>query len=422
MWYPTCLYGRWVYTESQCRHKRDKALNCRAQPSAEPGKGSSVPQHPQTQPRWGSWGAQVTPQSQRFLGKHQGSLLNFLLQSQTLWRRLCTSPLPQENSSLQAGAKACSFNNILSVWLNIIKSSKDTELSQHCHPHPCLLLKGFPPGVWLCWPGHGHGHHRTLFALKEKGAEGQCLCLPTHPQWIPEPSANLSQMWQRRRSLQLVPLIFTWVIWKRPAGKGCGVWELCLCQPPPDSSGSGLVVGAKPGQGQLCLLMSHQKVTSPSCEPKLDLSQNPKVRNFIIHSLGEALGCYTGGDWRVLWQSTATAHRPLSPAGQGSQCLWVAWLLPRLGSNSRSAGSCAGDASHAGVRTLSTLQPFSRTLHTFSWLLKKAVSFQHWSLHLHEPSPEIWALHRGKGGRELFLLGLMLLLQGLAVSYYPNWS
>lgn len=71
------------------------------------------------------------------------------------------------------------------------------------------------------------------------------------------------------------------------------MWELCLCQPPPDSSGSGLVVGAKPGQGQLCLLMSHQKVTSP-CEPKLDLSQNPKVRNFIIHSLGEALGCYTG--------------------------------------------------------------------------------------------------------------------------------
>ncbi|XP_039937896.1 5'(3')-deoxyribonucleotidase, cytosolic type isoform X1 [Hirundo rustica] len=36
-------------------------------------------------------------------------------------------------------------------------------------------------------------------------------------------------------------------------------------------------MGAKPGQGQLCLLMSHQKVISP-CVPKLDLSQNPKAK------------------------------------------------------------------------------------------------------------------------------------------------
>lgn len=45
-------------------------------------------------------------------------------------------------------------------------------------------------------------------------------------------------------------------------------------------------MGAKSGEGQLCLLMNHQKVTSPSCVPKLDLSQSRKVRNFIIHSWG----------------------------------------------------------------------------------------------------------------------------------------
>lgn len=81
-------------------------------------------------------------------------------------------------------------------------------------------------------------------------------------------------------------------------GRG-GVGALPLSAPR-HSSGSGLVVGAKSGEGQLCLLMNHQKVTSPSCVPKLDLSQNRKVRNFIIHSWGEALGCHTGGDWRVL--------------------------------------------------------------------------------------------------------------------------
>ncbi|XP_023794408.1 5'(3')-deoxyribonucleotidase, cytosolic type isoform X2 [Cyanistes caeruleus] len=36
------------------------------------------------------------------------------------------------------------------------------------------------------------------------------------------------------------------------------------------------MVGAKPGQGQLCLLTSHENVTS--CVPKLDFSQNPKAK------------------------------------------------------------------------------------------------------------------------------------------------
>lgn len=65
------------------------------------------------------------------------------------------------------------------------------ELSQ-CS-HPSLWLEGSPQ-VWLCWPDHWHSPHCALFALRENGAGGQCLCLPTHPQGIPEPSANLSQM------------------------------------------------------------------------------------------------------------------------------------------------------------------------------------------------------------------------------------
>jgi len=51
-----------------------------------------------------------------------------------------------------------------------------------------------------------------------------------------------------------------------------------------------------------------------------------------------------------------------------------------------------------------------------------AVSFQHRSLYLHQSSPEIRALHRGKGGREFILLVLVLLLQGLAISYHPSQS
>lgn len=65
-------------------------------------------------------------------------------------------------------------------WVVENQKATDMELSQCSHPHLSLLLKGFPAGV--CWPGHWHSHLRTLFALKEKEADGQCLCLPTPPQ------------------------------------------------------------------------------------------------------------------------------------------------------------------------------------------------------------------------------------------------
>lgn len=64
------------------------------------------------------------------------------------------------------------------------------ELSQCSHAHPALLLEGFPPGVAvLAWPLA----RSPLCPVCSEG-KGQCLCLPTHPWLIPEPSAKLSQM------------------------------------------------------------------------------------------------------------------------------------------------------------------------------------------------------------------------------------
>lgn len=150
MWHPTCLYGRWVYTESRCRHKRDKALNCRAQPSAEPGEGSSVPQHPQTQPREGSWGTQVISQNQKFLEKHNDHLWTSCLQFQTLWSRL-HQPITSGEQLHPGWSQGCLLLQQYFKW--VIENQKAAKTWSF--PSALILPTCWKdsPQVWLCWPG-----------------------------------------------------------------------------------------------------------------------------------------------------------------------------------------------------------------------------------------------------------------------------
>lgn len=63
--------------------------------------------------------------------------------------------------------------------------TENHKKQQRHRAFPALSSSSFPlaEGILRCVavPGHWHGHHRALSALKEKGADGQHLHLPTHP-------------------------------------------------------------------------------------------------------------------------------------------------------------------------------------------------------------------------------------------------